>query len=324
MFQGIRELAAARGRTLLIVVTVGMITIMVTFLSSLAAGLSTESTGALRYRMDSVAGPDSALVLSDVGSTGWSSSHLTPAQLDLVDKEGGQPLYLGRDTIGSDPVIYMSDPSVAPGQAVAGPSVAADHTDLHPGTAHLTLERGDALSLDHVPVVRISPQDAAALPRTNVAAVLPAGAADIPGTTTLRGEQRWNASSSYQGEQTSLRLMVTLLYLISGLVLGAFFIVWTMQRLRGVAISAALGASRSVLATDSLGQAVIVLAAGITTGAAVTVIAASVIGSSLPVTVNPQTTVQPALILALCGLVGAAVSLRPVLTASPRTALTNA
>ncbi|RAV31384.1 FtsX-like permease family protein [Corynebacterium heidelbergense] len=326
MFQGFRELLAAKGRTLLIVVTVGMITLMVTFLSSLAGGLSYQSVSALKYRLDSVAGADSALVLTEAGAApSWSSSQLTDEQLAAVERQGGHPLRIARDRVDADPVIYLSDPTVAPGTAVANAPLVASHPTVNPGGHPLSTRQADKdIFLDHMPVIRISEQDATTLARTNVAAVLDHPGAPIPGTTQLTGSQRWEASSSYQGEQMSLNLMITLLYVISGLVLGAFFMVWTMQRLRGVSISSALGASRRVLAADSLGQAVAVLALGILGGVAVTVAAASVMGGALPIELSTQSTVKPTLILLACGLAGAALSLRPVLTTSPRAALANA
>src|SRR5699024_1868349 len=137
------------------------------------------------------------------------------------------------------------------------------------------------------------------------------------GTVALSGDDRWNASASYTGEQRSLNLMINLLYVISALVLGAFFMVWTIQRLRGVAISSALGASRRVLITDSLGQAVVVLAVGILGGLAVTGGVGIAVAGTLPIDLTAGTTLQPAGILLLAGPAGSAHSLCPVLRGSP-------
>lgn len=143
-------------------------------------------------------------------------------------------------------------------------------------------------------------------------------------TVALSGSERWNASASYQGEQMSLNLMIVMLYVISALVLGAFFTVWTIQRLRGIAISSALGAARRVLIADALGQAIIVLGIGITAGTLITVISAFGMGDAMPVVISSSTTLFPALILAAAGLIGAAISLGPILRVEPRSALMNA
>ena len=119
-------------------------------------------------------------------------------------------------------------------------------------------------------------------------------------------------------------MMITLLYVISALVLGAFFTVWTMQRLRGVSISSALGASRKVLVADSLSQAALVLLVGITSGVLITWVAGSFAGSAMPIVLDASTLLRPAAILAAAGILGAAVSIKPVLSVSPRTALQSA
>lgn len=118
--------------------------------------------------------------------------------------------------------------------------------------------------------------------------------------------------------------MINLLYVISALVLGAFFMVWTMQRLRGVAISSALGASRTVLVADSLGQALLVLLVGIAAGVGITGGMGMLLGGTLPVVLSASTLLQPAVFLLVAGVAGSALSLRPVLKVSPRSAMATA
>ena len=66
MYQATRELRAAPGRTALITVTVGLIAVLVTMLSALAAGLSHQSTSAL---VDAL-GPDDAVIVAHNDVTG--------------------------------------------------------------------------------------------------------------------------------------------------------------------------------------------------------------------------------------------------------------
>ena len=72
MFQGLKELRSAPSRTALITLTVAMITVMVTFLASLAAGLKYQSVSALQDRLSD----DQVLVLEDSGTATLSSSCL--------------------------------------------------------------------------------------------------------------------------------------------------------------------------------------------------------------------------------------------------------
>ena len=292
MFQGIRELRAARGRAALIIATITLITVLVTFLSSLAAGLSYQSVSALQERL----GSNTSLAVEDTGTTTLASSRLTDEQTQQITNAGGEILYMARTRIDEQPTVVLSSSTPLP----------------------------DDLYFDHQPARFESAADVSALPGATSAGVLPAGTdVNTDGLTVLEGKDRWNASSSYAGEQMSLNLMINLLYVISALVLGAFFTVWTLQRLRGVVISAALGASRRVRISDAMGQAFLVLLTGIGAGVLLTWGASMLIGGSIPIEISAATLALPAVILGAAGLAGSAVSLKPVLGVEPRSALAN-
>lgn len=129
------------------------------------------------------------------------------------------------------------------------------------------------------------------------------------------------ALSAFRSEIGSLLLMVGMLFGISGLVIGAFFTVWTMQRKGDIAVLKALGASTRSLVRDALGQALIVLLLGIGLGLGLVAVLGSLAGASLPFLLSPLTTVVPGLIMVLLGLAGAAFALRSVTSADPLTAL---
>lgn len=274
-----------------------LITVLVTFLSSLAAGLSYQSVSALQERV----GSDHSLVLEDTGNPTLASSRFSDEQVSEVKAAGGDVLYMSRTREDGQPTVVLSSPD---SNASALP---------------------DDLYFDHQPVIFKPAAEVSELPGATSAGILPAGAdLNSSGLVTLTGDDRWNASSSYAGEQMSLNLMINLLYVISALVLGAFFTVWTLQRLRGVSISAALGASRKVLISDAMGQAGLVLLTGIGAGLLFTWGAGVFMGNAIPMQTTANTLLIPALILGAAGLAGSAVSLKPVLSVEPRAALANA
>ena len=107
----------------------------------------------------------------------------------------------------------------------------------------------------------------------------------------------------------------------SALVVGAFFTVWSIQRQPDVAILKALGASNPMLVRDALGQAVLVLVAGVGVGIILTALLGAVAGTVLPFVLSPLTTLVPAAAMIVLGLAGAAFALRSVTTTDPLTAL---
>jgi putative ABC transport system permease protein len=129
------------------------------------------------------------------------------------------------------------------------------------------------------------------------------------------------ALPTFRSEIGSLALMIAMLFGVSALVVGAFFTVWTMQRKGDVAVLKALGASTRSLRADALGQALVVLVAGIGVGLAVVTALGLLAGSALPFLLSPVTTLLPGAIMIALGLAGAAFALRSVTSADPLTAL---
>ncbi|QDZ43294.1 FtsX-like permease family protein [Corynebacterium sp. sy039] len=303
LFQGLAELRTAKARTALIITTVLMITLMVTFLSSLAAGLKHQSVSALEEELSGGKG----LVIR---GTSLSSSQLSQEDKSNILGSGGRVLYLARTPEG----IYLSDAHTSANASTDAITNLGGADGRNASNADNTARSTD-LFLDHQPVIWASEEEVAAMPGASSVGIVDSS---YPGA--LSGKDALNTSGSYKGEQQSLGLMINLLYLISALVLGAFFAVWTVQRLRSVAITAALGASRTIIMFDALGQALIVLAVGISMGALITLGVGSLI-AAIPIVLSTRTIVLPALILLAAGVVGAALSIKPVLSINPRSAL---
>ncbi|WP_392389431.1 hypothetical protein [Corynebacterium urealyticum] len=114
MFQGLKELRSAPSRTALITLTVAMITVMVTFLASLAAGLKYQSVSALQERL----GENQVLVLEDSGTASLSSSRLSESQIDTLREDyGASLLVVARQRVDSTPVSVFSSPDAPHGVA---------------------------------------------------------------------------------------------------------------------------------------------------------------------------------------------------------------
>jgi putative ABC transport system permease protein len=115
------------------------------------------------------------------------------------------------------------------------------------------------------------------------------------------------------------------LFVISALVIGAFFTVWTIQRSGDIAVLKALGASTPYLLRDALGQAVLLLTAGTLLGAGLaTGIGGLVRGGDVPFVLDAPTVLGPVGVMIALGALGAGLSVRRITAVDPLTALGSA
>lgn len=359
MFVALRDLKNARGRFVLMSVVIILITFLVTFLASLTAGLARESTSAitdlpsdhLAFSMPSqgdtpeftasrvtsdqwegwadVDGVESAAPLGIATTRAESSS--TTASVTALGVESGSGLVPDADVA---PGTVVLTPSAADALgASAGDSVSLGGSDLTVGGIVDTDE-----SFSHTPVVwttlddwqAIGARGAEGSTSDDVATVVAltsdddaafASADSDLGTTTVTQSASRSAVASFVGENTSLSTMQAFLLVISALVVGAFFTVWTISRSGDIAVLKALGASTRYLLKDALGQAALILTGGVAIGTALTVAGAWLLPTAVPVSVSLATTLYPAIALIVLGLVGAGVSIARITRIDPHAAL---
>ncbi|MEV4926297.1 ABC transporter permease [Streptomyces roseoverticillatus] len=125
----------------------------------------------------------------------------------------------------------------------------------------------------------------------------------------------------YAAEHGTLRMIQGFLFVVSALVVGAFFTVWTVQRGPDVAVLKAVGASSAYLVRDALGQAAVVLAAGSVLGAAAGAAGGALASASVPFELGAATVAVPVAAMVLLGLAGSALAVRRITSVDPLTAL---
>jgi len=352
MFVALRDLRFARGRFILIGSVVALITVLVGFLSGLTGGLATQNISAV------LALPADRVVFSApaAGDTGpsFSDSAITKQQAHAWAETTGvtsaEPVGISQtrgEAGGTRAAIAVF--GVQPGFDPLAPTVDGRLGLSDPAATALGVRSGDTVTIagtayavetvggdgwySHTPVVQMTLHDWQAMAAGT-------GSPDAFATVlAVTGDPDWDAAdaanatrsesivgsllalSAFRSEIGSLLLMVAMLFGISGLVIGAFFTVWTMQRKGDIAVLKALGASTRSLVRDALGQALIVLLAGIGIGLALVAALGALAGSALPFLLSPITTVLPGAIMIALGLAGAAFALRSVTSADPLTAL---
>ncbi|GGF31808.1 ABC transporter substrate-binding protein [Microbacterium sorbitolivorans] len=359
MFVAWRELRFARGRFLLIGSVVALITVLVGFLSGLTAGLASQNISSVlqipgdRIVLQQPASGTPSFATSaidDATVKAWSDADGVTSVTPIGITQSRVSMSGADDPVGVALYGIPTDVPDADGNALVALAPAHDdEVGLSKGAASdLDASVGDTITLagddytvasiggdlwySHTPVITMTPDAwSAASARTGGSGEATAlsvssdadwqAIGDQTGTKAETTLSSLTALEAFRSEIGSLGLMIAMLFGISALVVGAFFTVWTMQRSGDIAVLKALGATTGSLVRDSLGQALIVLVAGIGLGNAVVAGVGMLVGSALPFIVSPLTTIAPAAIMALLGLAGAAFALRSVTNADPLTAL---
>jgi putative ABC transport system permease protein len=112
------------------------------------------------------------------------------------------------------------------------------------------------------------------------------------------------------------------LIIISAVVIGAFFTIWTIQRTQEIGLVKALGASNWYLLKDSLGQALLLLVTGTLIGLGAALWAGQfLMATGRPFMYVASTVSASAVTLLIAGLVGGAISIRMITSVDPIIAL---
>ena len=147
--------------------------------------------------------------------------------------------------------------------------------------------------------------------------------ADIEqGTLTIGKQSAYEASSGYKEEIMTVRLIQVFLIVISAIVIGAFFTVWTIQRTREIGLVKALGGSNWYLLRDAMGQVLILMIVATLAGTLVSLWVGQKFaeaGSSFVLDLG--TIFASSCLLVAAGLIGSALSVGLITKVDPIIAL---
>ncbi|MGW6984371.1 ABC transporter permease [Streptomyces sp. NPDC054932] len=360
MFVAWRDLRFAKGRFALMGSVVLLITLLVGLLSGLTSGLARENISAITGLPAShlaFAAPTGdqkvSFTNSQVPESAWLAwreqpgvKSAEPLGIRTTNAVSGERTaavsVFGVESAGG---LAPRDAGLTQGQVVLAEKAAKElggltaGAKLKIGPLELTVAAVSGTAAhSHTPVVwmdlgdwqRIGNPGTSIDTLATVVAVSGSGvdlaAADKAAATKARTvDEALGAIGSYQAENGSLQLMRGFLFVISALVIGAFFTVWTIQRSADIAVLKALGASTPYLLKDALGQAVVMLSIGTGLGTALAAgFGALISGGPVPFVLDTATVLVPAAVMILLGALGAALSIRRITAVDPLTALGSA
>ena len=361
MFLAVRELRFARGRFVLVGAVIALVALLTTLLSGLANGLVDDGISGLRRLpmthlvfQQGAAETFSRSTLTDDELAAWQREgdvDASPLGVSFVNARtaSGKTVDVALFGVPSDSFLAPRREAV---QALEGrPGLVLSHEFEDAGIKvgdELTIVGVDqrlpvlgftyAGSYGHVDIAFTSLstwQDLlygdnargrfSAIALRGDPGVVDHAAARLDrqlGTATVSKEQSYAGSPGYSGETQTMTMIRSFLLVISALIVGAFFIVWTMQRARQLALLKALGATRSYIVRDSVGQLAIVLVAATVLGG----LAAFALGGLVGRTAVPfRLEVVPAAVslalLVLVGMAGCLAGVRRVASVDPAMAL---
>lgn len=359
MFLAVRDLAFAKGRFTLMGAVIALIAVLTVLLSGLATGLVDDGISGLRAlpvtHLAFQQGADSTFSRSTVDSQsvaafeGLPGVTAEPFGLTLVNATTDADVNVDLALMGLAEDGFVASGLLPEGFPSTGAAVVSE------GLLGEGVQVGDTLHIDRstvsLTIAAVAPKatyghvDAVYVPLPVWQEVANLADDDDPlvaSAVAIRADdggvledaasgawldvvtrtQAYAGSPGYSAETSTMSLIRGFLYLISAMVLGSFFTVWTIQRRSEIGLQKALGASTATVLRESLGQVLIVLTAATVVGAAVGFLLGKLIeGGDVPFSLGLGTVLGSAGILVVSGAVGMLVGVRKVTSVDPIIAL---
>jgi len=363
MFVALRDLRFAKGRFLLMGSVVVLVAVLMVMLSGLSSGLVKDNAGGLdsfgATHFAFASGSDVSLPKSTVSAATWEGlagvDGVTDAapvglttftaktddgrtfDLNLAGVEPGSfpvPAVTTGADVGSTPNGVVVTQKLLDDGIGIGDTLRLDRTDVdvtvvgaapEANVGHLPLAYAPLALWRQATFGTSTPADVA----TVVALRAPSGtdftaADDRLGVTTLARAKAYAGSPGFSEETGTVEMIQVFLYVISAVLVGAFFTVWTIQRKGEIGLLKALGASNRYLLRDAMGQASVVLLAATAAGVLVGVGLGAAMPARMPFALEPRAVFAAAAAIVVTGLVGGAMSIRRITRVDPLIALTGA
>ncbi len=363
MFLALKDLRVARGRFVLVGVVIGLVALLTTVLSGLANGLVNDGISGLRAlpltHLALQPGAQSSFsrsTLTDTNLTPWEDAAAKQPGLDVSPL--GMSFLNARRANGDTIDIALF--GVAPGSFLAPRQDAQAALAGKPGLVlsdefrPTGVKVGDELTIvgidtklpvlgftyagsyGHVAIAFSSLTTWQSLvfgdnPKGRFSAIAIRAPSDATfaaidkqaGTSTETKAAAYAGSPGYTAESATMTLIRGFLLVISALIVGAFFTVWTIQRTRQIGLLKALGASNAYVLRDALGQLAIVLVSAVLVGAAIALGLGALVPKAVPFSLQATPIITSVTTLVILGMVGSLVAVRRITSVDPIVALST-
>ncbi len=363
MFLALKDLRVARGRFALVGVVIGLVALLTTVLSGLANGLVNDGISGLRglplTHLALQPGAQSSFsrsTLTDINLEPWQDTVSKREGIEVSPL--GVSFFNAKRTNGDTIDIALF--GIAPGSFLAprpdaqaalagraglvlsdefkstGIKVGDELTIVGVDTKLPVLGFTYAGSYGHVDIAFSSLQTWQSLvfgdnAKGRFSAIAVRAESDTAfaaidkraGTDIETKDAAYAGSPGYSAESATMTLIRGFLLVISALIVGAFFTVWTIQRSRQIGLLKALGASNAYVLRDALGQLAIVLVSAVVVGAAVALGLGALVPKAVPFSLQASPIITSVVTLVVLGMAGSLVAVRRITSVDPIVALST-
>ena len=351
MFLAIKEIKREKLRYGLIILMIFLISYLIFVLSSLAVGLASENTQALKSwdaqkvvlnKNANVSMSQSVLTKSDLAKTVLTKNEALVGQIPVVVKKSGRP-QISAQFIGvkKNQFIYDDQELIAGRKAKKNYEVTVDQAFKTKG-----YQLGDRLELNGsskkyriVGFVQNAKINIAPI----VYGTLQSWKKLRQGLPTLRASAiisrdhnyKYNHKDSktypiaqfikklpgYTAQNMTFELMIGFLYVISLIIIAVFLYILTMQKMHNYAVMRAQGIPSSTLVKATISQALILVLVGLVIGLAAMAITVKVLPAAVPISFTPDIILSGTLGLLLTAIIGSLIPIRSILKVDPAQAI---
>ncbi|HQZ14385.1 MAG TPA: ABC transporter permease [Acidimicrobiia bacterium] len=359
MYLAIRDLRAAAGRFMLVGLVVALVALLGVLLSGLASGLVDDGISGLRSQklthliMQSGSGgvfskstvtPENlsniknldSVEYSELGMSFFNSKSSKGTNVDLAvfgldSRSFLIPREDGRDALAKPNTIVISQEIADSGLEVGDTltllgnemtltvaGVTQSGTYGHVPIAYTSLSTWQSALYGNDPRGRFS---AVAIKADSAALSAIKESASQDGMQVVSKQAAYKGSPGYEAETSTMTLIRAFLFVISTLIVGAFFTVWTVQRTREIGIMKALGATNKYVVRDALSQLSIVITVATAIGSLFGYGIGQLVPNSVPFSLHLTSVLVASVGLIVVGLLGSVLTIRRIVRVDPLVAL---
>lgn len=347
MFLALKEIKHEKLRYGLIILMIFLISYLIFMLSSLAVGLASQNTQAIKNwnaqkivlnKNANISMSQSILTKDDLKNAKIGKNEAIIGQLGIVAKKKGKSSisaqFLG---IKKDQFIYQDQDIIAGKKAKNGNQITVDSSFKDKG-----YKLGDQISLNgskkkykivgfvNNAKINIAPIVYGSMKtwkKLRMVAPNVAASAVVSKNSNYKDAKTYpiqafiNKLPGYTAQNLTFELMIGFLFVISLIVIAVFLYILTMQKMHNFAVMRAQGIPSKTLVGATISQSIILVAIGVVIAIILMWLTDLTLPAAVPMTFTPAIMISGTLGMLVMGIIGSLIPIRSILKVDPAKAI---